>query len=375
MKHSGDDLISKQLSMQNLAQGQDLLQAILNATTDAIISTDAGGFISAFNAGAERIFGHSREGMLGQPLDRLMPERFRAIHSVYLKQFAASPVTRRKMSLGPVKGLRADGQEIDLDATLTKVVVQHQQVLIGNLSDVTERLQAEAQFKRVQTQLSELTQKLLMQEKTLVKRLSQELHDQLGQTLAAIRMAHETVINLQGDKVPAGVLRLQTHIGQQISLAIRQVRQVLVGLRPPLLDEQGLAAALDNELRNRSLSRPNLDISLYIQPELAHTRYPAEVEYAAFMVMREALDNALKHAAASTIAMRLSGSPAQMHLVVTDNGTGLPLVPAPQAGHLGILGMHERAHAVGAFVYFKPVHPCGTRVEFVWKSSDDGAPL
>ena len=375
MKHSGDDLISKQLSMQSLTQGQDLLQAILNATTDAIISTDAGGFISAFNAGAERIFGHSREGMLGQPLDRLMPERFRAIHSVYLKQFAASPVTRRKMSLGPVKGLRADGQEIDLDATLTKVVVQHQQVLIGNLSDVTERLQAEAQFKRVQTQLSELTQKLLMQEKTLVKRLSQELHDQLGQTLAAIRMAHETVINLQGDKVPAGVLRLQTHIGQQISLAIRQVRQVLVGLRPPLLDEQGLAAALDNELRNRSLSRPNLDISLYIQPELAHTRYPAEVEYAAFMVMREALDNALKHAAASTIAMRLSGSPAQMHLVVTDNGTGLPLVPAPQAGHLGILGMHERAHAVGAFVYFKPVHPCGTRVEFVWKSSDDGAPL
>jgi len=374
MKNSGDDLISKQLSAQNLTQEQDLLQAILNATTDAIISTDAGGFISAFNAGAERIFGHSRERMLGQPLDRLMPERFRDIHSVYLQQFAASPVTRRKMSLGPVKGLRADGQEIDLDATLTKVMVQHEQILIGNLSDVTERLQAEAQFKHVQTQLSELTQKLLMQEKTLVKRLSQELHDQLGQTLAAIRMAHETIINLQGDHVPVGVLRLQTHIGQQISLAIRQVRQVLVGLRPPLLDEQGLANALDNELRNRSLSRPNLDISLYVQPELAQARYPAEVEYAAFMVMREALDNALKHATASAIAMRLSGTPAQMHLELTDNGTGLPLVPAPQTGHLGILGMRERAHAVGAFVYLKPVHPTGTRVEFVWKSSD-GASL
>ncbi len=368
-------MISKQLSQKSQREAQALLQAILNATADAIISTDAGGVISAFNAGAERIFGHSRERMLGQSLDRLIPERFRATHQVYLQQFATSKVVRRKMSLGPVKGLRADGQEIDLDVTLSKVMVENQQVLISNLSDVTERLKTETQFKRVQTQLSELTQKLLMQEKTLVKRLSQELHDQLGQTLATIRMAHETVLNLQGDQVPVGVSRLQAQMGQQISLAIRQVRQVLVGLRPPLLDEQGLAAALDNELRNRALSRPNLDIALYVQPEFAHARYPVDVEYAAFMVVREALDNALKHAAATSISVRLSGTPTLMHLVVTDNGTGLSSEPAPQTGHLGILGMHERAHAVGAFVNIESVLPTGTRVGFIWKNSDDGAPL
>ena len=368
-------MISKQLSQKSQIDAQTMLQAILDASKDAIISTDAGGFISGFNLGAERIFGHSRERMQGQALDQLMPERFRAIHTVYLKQFAASHNERRQMSLGPVKGLRADGQEIDLDATLSKVVVDDQQVLISHLSDVTERLQSEAQFKNIQAQLSELTQKLLMQEKALVKRLSQELHDQLGQTLAAIRLAHETVINLQGDHVPVGVARLQAQMGQQISLAIRQVRQVLVGLRPPLLDEQGLAAALDNELRNRALSRPNLDIALYVQPEFAHARYPVDVEYAAFMVLREALDNALKHAAATSISVRLSGTPTLMHLVVTDNGTGLSSEPAPQTGHLGILGMHERAHAVGAFVNIESVLPTGTRVGFIWKNSDDGAPL
>ena len=368
-------MISKQLSELGQGEAQALLQAVLNATADAIITTDAGGFISAYNTSAERIFGHSRAHMLGQPLDQLMPERYRAMHSVYVQQFAASSVVRRKMSLGPVKGLHADGREIDLDATLSKVMVQQQQVLISNLSDITEQLQAEAQFKRVQTQLSELTQKLLMQEKALVKRLSQELHDQLGQTLAAIRLAHETVINLQGDQVPPGVSRLQAQMGQQLSLAIRQVRQVLVGLRPPLLDEQGLAAALDNELRNRSLSRPNLDLALYVQPELAHTRYPTEVEYAAFMVMREALDNALKHAGASAISVRLSGTSALMHLVVSDNGTGLASELAPQTGHLGILGMHERAHAVGATVSFEPVIPSGTHVAFLWKSPVAGASL
>jgi PAS domain S-box-containing protein len=373
-------LISEQLSQQSQAdreepwEAQALLEAILNATTDAIISTDADGLISAFNAGAERIFGHRREHMLGQPLDRLMPERYRANHTVYLQQFAASDVLRRKMSLGPVKGLRADGQEIDLDATLSKVRIQNQWMLISYLADVTERLQAQAQFKRVQTQLSELTQKLLMQEKTLVKRLSQELHDQLGQTLAAIRMAHETVLNLQGDQAPVGVARLQAQLGQQISLAVRQVRQVLVGLRPPLLDEQGLAEALDNELRNRAMSRPNLDLTLYVQPELAHIRYPAEVEYAAFMVLREALDNALKHAEASAISVRLSGSPALLHLVLTDNGTGVPSEPVPQTGQLGILGMHERASVVGAIVNLEPVSPSGTRVAFVWTPPVKGAP-
>jgi PAS domain S-box-containing protein len=368
-------LIPKQLIQKSQKDAQAILQTILDACNDAIISTDAGGFINSFNSGAERIFGHSRESMQGQPLDQLMPERFRSIHTVYLKQFAASHKDKRKMSLGPVKGLRADGQEIDLDATLSKVMVENQHVLISNLSDVTERLKSEAQFKHIQTQLSALTQRLLMQEKTLVKHLSQELHDQLGQTLAAIRLAHETVINLQGNQVSAGVSRLQTQMGQQISLAIRQVRQVLVGLRPPLLDEQGLAAALDNELRNRSLSRPSLDIALYVQPEFAHARYPVDVEYAAFMVVREALDNALKHAAATSISVRLSGTPTHMHLLVTDNGTGLPSDPTPQTGHLGILGMHERAHAVGAFVNIESMLPTGTRVGFVWKPSDDRLPL
>ena len=189
---------------------------------------------------------------------------------------------------------------------------------------------------------SELTQKLLLQEKTLVKRLSQQPHDQLG---------------------------------PQISLAIRQVRQVLVGLRPPLLEELGLAPALDNELRNRALSRPNLDIAFYEQPELAQARYPPDVEYAAFMVMREALENALKHAGASAISVRLSGTPALMHLVVSDNGCGLASEPAPPMGQLGILGMHERAHAVGARVILAPVVPHGTQVAFVWQPPIDGISL
>jgi PAS domain S-box-containing protein len=367
-------MISRQLSDNRLMEEQEMLLAVINATTDAIISTDEQGLIRLFNAGAERIFGFTCESMQGQPLAQLLPERFREKHTEHLQRFAASGVSSRMMGLGSVKGLRADGREIDLEVTISQVTVQQQRVLISNLRDVTERVRTDAEFQQTQAQLSELTQKLMVQEKMLVKSLAQELHDQLGQTLAAIRMSHETIVTLQADQAPAGVNRLQVQMGQRISQAIRQVRHVLVGLRPPLLDEQGLAAALDNELRNRSMFKPNLDISLYVQPEIAAMRYPPDVEYAAFMVAREALENALKHSGATSLSVRLSGDAQVLHVALSDNGSGIaPGTPA-QAGHLGLLGMHERAHAVGAGVSIEPATPCGTCVRFFWTSTPEVAP-
>ena len=163
--------------------------------------------------------------------------------------------------------------------------------------------------------------------------------------------------------------KLQAQLGALISLAIRQVRQVLTDLRPPLLDEHGLAAALDNELRNRSSKVPQLDISVHVSPQVAQLRWPAEVEYAAFMVAREAVENALRHASATAVALRLSGSALNVLLEVSDNGVGMPADAAVRSGHLGILGMQERAHAIGAGVTVDSGATDGTRICFTWQST------
>jgi signal transduction histidine kinase len=165
------------------------------------------------------------------------------------------------------------------------------------------------------------------------------------------------------------VHKLQTQLGALISQAIRQVRQVLTDLRPPLLDEHGLAAALDNELRNRSLKVPQIDISVHVEPQAAHLRWPPEVEYAAFMVAREAVENALRHSGATAVAAKLSGSALSLLLEVTDNGVGMPNDVTVRAGHLGILGMQERAHAIGAGVTVDSGATGGTRVYFTWQST------
>lgn len=363
------DVTEKRAIEQDLHEERETLSAVINSTTDAIISIDIEGRIKMFNPGAERIFRRTRASMEGQTIEALLPERFRAAHRQQRHRFAESGESNRMMGLSLVKGLRSDGQELDLEGTISQVSVHQQQVLIVSLRDVTERLRANAEFAQSRAQLSDLTQRLMTQEKALVKRLAQALHDQLGQTMAAIRMVHETIVALQRDKTDPGIDRLEQQMGTLISQAIRQIRQVLIDLRPPLLEEHGLTAALDNELRNRSLTQPQVDISIDVKPEIALMRWPAEVEYAAFMIGREAVENALRHSGASSVSVRLSGGALSLQLEVADNGVGIADGGTIRAGHLGIIGMHERANPVGAKVMVGSAENQGTRVSFSWQPS------
>lgn len=345
---------------------KDILRAVIDASTDAIISTDVEGRILIFNPAAERVFGRSRQSVEGQGIEILLPDRYRATHQGQRQHFSKAHEPSRMMGLGLVKGLRADGVELDLEGTISQVTVKGQQLLLANFRDVTERVRLEAERQQSRFQLSELTRKLMSQEKTFVKRMVQTLHDQLGQTMAAIRMVHETMVLMQKDKVSHEINRLDQQLGTLINQAIRQVRQVLLDLHPPLLEEQGLAAALDNELRNRALAHPQTQIDLDVKADVAALRWPAEVEFSAFMVAREAVENALRHAGASTLVVSLSGGALQLHLEVLDNGVGLPNVPSAQ-GHLGIAGMQERASTIGATLAVEPGEGCGTRMRLNWQ--------
>jgi PAS domain S-box-containing protein len=360
-------VLVKDVAAKRLEGDHEIFAAVVGSTSNAIIGVNQEGLIYLFNPAAERIFGTTCAAMTGQALERLMPERYRADHPRHRHLFADEKGGSRMMGMGLVKGLRSDGVELDLEVTIAHVKLKAQQMQIAILKDVTDRVRANTLVEQSRAQLSELTQKLMTQEKMLVKRLAQTLHDQLGQTLAAVRMAHETIIALQGNTATPAINRLQKQLGLLVGQSIRQVRQVLVDLRPPLLDEQGLAAALDNELRNRSLSQPKMDISIHVPPDLALMRWPTEVEYAAFMVAREAVENALRHSGASLVSVTLSGSPTSLTMKVLDNGSGLEKGDMTKTGHLGMLGMQERANAIAANVTVDSDDQRGTCITFSWQ--------
>lgn len=233
-------------------------------------------------------------------------------------------------------------------------------------SEVQRRM---AESERTQKELSELTQRLLRQEKVTTQRIAQALHDHLGQTLAVARLNLDAAMTLLGPQMPPDMHEQCSRMAWLLEQAVREVRQVLTDLRPPLLDEQGLASALDNEIRTRSTFE-GVDVLLEADDEVFAHRWPADVEYSAFMVAREAVANARQHAQASLIRVSLDGDAASLALEVIDDGGGIadPMMKG-RPGHLGIVGMRERAVAIGAVFRVRRGPTGGTVVSLHWQAA------
>jgi signal transduction histidine kinase len=147
---------------------------------------------------------------------------------------------------------------------------------------------------------------------------------------------------------------------------MREVREVLVELRPALLQEQGLAVALDNEVQSQATKHPEARLTLHAVDKLADRRWAPDVEYAAFMVAREAIANALLHSRGRHITVRLEAQgPLGLVLVVYDDGKGMvPTERTHKPGHLGMVGMRERALGIGAQLHVTSNGGrCGTTIE------------
>lgn len=362
------DVTDSRMAMLQLREQEAMLAAVIDSASDAIISCDPTGRVRLFNPAAERIFGHPAAAMLGQTLDRLLPARAQAHHAEGMARFAAAGVSSRSMGPGRVQGLRADGGELELEASISQVTVNKTQVLTAILRDVTERVRTERSLLRYQTELTELTHQLIAQEKASNTRLAQILHDQLGQTLTAMRI---DFVNEAQLATPAESAR-HARVDRLIDQAIREIRQVLVELRPTLLAEQGLVDALDNELRSRRQQAGQVRLRLEAAPALAGRRWRSEVEYAVFMVAREAVANALLHAGGSEICVRLEGGARWLRLEVADDGVGLRGdASATRPGHLGLVGMRERSIAIGGQFEFGSAPGGGTVVTLQWEETQE----
>lgn len=128
-----------------LRESQARLAGIIDSAMDAIITVDATQRITLFNAAAEQLFGYTFAQMHGQLLDNLIPERYRAAHRHHIVAFGRTGVTTRVMGgrLQPLVGLRADGNEFPIEATISQAEVGGQKLYTAIIRDVTERQQAE----------------------------------------------------------------------------------------------------------------------------------------------------------------------------------------------------------------------------------------
>ncbi|HAX20180.1 PAS domain S-box protein [Hydrogenophaga sp.] len=342
-----------------LLQDAQRLQTVIDELPSPVYLLGTDRRVTYWNRQAERVFGWSVAEAVGQPIAQLLPGDL-----PHQPADDASPIE--------VRTHHRHGAELWCELRLLALHDTRGQPTgqVALVRDVTERVHAASALALHQIELSELTQRLLEQEQRTSRQLAQTLHDQLGQTLSAIRLAYDALAPLWQAAPPGRLQQRAQALGQMIAHANAEVRQALIELRPPLLQEEGLAIALDNELHLRRADADPVQLLLHTHDAVIDQRWTPDVEYAAFMIAREAVSNALRHAGARQVQVHLGGDAQRLTLRVSDDGVGLAEeLHAGRPGHLGLVGIRERALAIGALVEFLPASPQGLTVALRWPAS------
>lgn len=208
--------------------------------------------------------------------------------------------------------------------------------------EITERKRAERQLALSNERLQALSTRLLTVQEQERRSLARELHDEIGQSLTALK------ITLQSLGLRPETAALQTQINTAVGIAdtaLMQARQMSLNLRPPQLDDLGLAAAIRwNLARQAGLAG--------LQPQFAVDDVPAALPeplaIACYRISQEAMTNVLRHASARNVWVRLHLASGELRFELQDDGAGFDPAPAfAGASSMGVLGMQERALLVG----------------------------
>lgn len=230
--------------------------------------------------------------------------------------------------------------------------------------EITERTLAEETLRRLGEQLRALSARLESLREEERRRISREVHDELGQRLTGLKMDLNW---LESRLERIGDPKLRTELEERIVAAgatademIGTVQRVADELRPAILDNLGLVSALRHEA-GQFQSRTGVHVSLVL-PE-GSLRLPPAVSIAVYRIFQEILTNVMRHAQATAVRVSLKTSQDRLHLVVEDNGRGFGPEELGSPSGLGVLGMKERAAMVSGSVSVAGRPGKGTRVQ------------
>ncbi|TET51460.1 MAG: response regulator [Anaerolineales bacterium] len=216
------------------------------------------------------------------------------------------------------------------------------QLRVKRLQD--ERDRAEQALQRRTKELRALTARLAEAEEEHRRRIAQELHDQVGQNLTALGI-NLNIVRSQlenGENGPIAA-RLEDSLAI-IEQTTERIRDLMADLRPPVLDDYGLVAAVRWYCEQFS-SRTGIETT--VEGDDPDPRLPTAIETALFRVAQEALTNVTKHSQATQVTVSVTDKGNLVRLVIADNGVGFDATDTPPRGGWGLLTMTERAEAAG----------------------------
>jgi two-component system sensor kinase len=327
---------------------------------DAIITVDEDQHVILFNAAAERIFRCSAAEAIGDPLDRFIPERFRNAHHAHVKHFGARGVTVRRMGGEMVLyGLRANGEEFPIEASISHAKSGGKELFTVVLRDISTRVIAAAEIERSHRQLRDLYQQMHEVREAERVRIARELHDELAQWLTALKMD----VSWLAGHLPNEDNRMREKFERMkrlVDSTVLSVRRIAHDLRPAMLDDLGLVPALEHLLHEFS-QRTGIVVGLDATAGEVDFREPLTTSV--YRMVQEALTNVARHARATEVRVAIRVEGDELTVSTTDNGVGIGDAQQRSGKSLGILGIKERARTLGGGADIYSPGEGGTTVE------------
>lgn len=338
---------------RRVQEARQRLAAIVESSDDAIVSSTMDGVITSWNQGAERTFGFSAHEAIGKPTREVIravagdaartPER-RIFH------------TRRgagDAGAEEVVRLHKDGHPVTL-SVVTGVIrdaAGATSEVAAIMRDITQAQRRDAELQRLVTEqaarerlMRDLTARLRTLREEECTRISREVHDGLGQLLTCLKMdirwmSRRLAAGAGVEDLSAKLIETEALVDQTVT----SVQRIAVELRPSVLDALGLPAAIRDEARR---FEARTGVATAVETHTSAAPGPA-VATALFRILQELLTNIARHAQASSLSITLTDEGNAWVLRVHDNGVGIPVDMVNRATSLGLLGMVERAEAIG----------------------------
>jgi PAS domain S-box-containing protein len=245
--------------------------------------------------------------------------------------------------------------------------------LLGNIQDITERHKAEEALRSSQAALHRLSARLMSAQEGERRRVAQELHDSIGQSLSAVKFMVERALDEQED-VGQTLDRGKTlqAVVPVIQGAVEEVRRISMALRPTTLDDLGLLATIAWFTREFQVTYPHLEVVRLIEVE--EFEVPDALKTNIFRILQEAMNNAAKYSQGKTVTVILRQVLGDLQLMVVDDGIGFKADErrTPDlAGGFGLVSMQERAELFGGSLIVTSAPGEGTIILARWPPSEE----
>ena len=306
--------------------------------------------VQMVNEAAQLLFGVPAHALIDRPLHELLD----------LTGLLDAP--------GPVRSgervvHRTDGGTRVVEAAIVQAEDKDGPTLLVVLHDVTELKRTQTDLLRSQQVLRRLAAAMDSVQENERQRIATELHDELQQTLAAIGLELCAIRKSFAPQIAGAAARLDV-VSELTVTAIAATRRIVNALRPPILEELGLAAALEALVSQVAL-RTGLQVHFEADDDVDAALTPAVVT-ALYRTTQEALNNVTRHAGASSVALALRGHDDDRILLrIADNGRGMALDDRRRPFTVGLLSMQERLRAVGGELQLDSRLGVGTTVDAV----------